>query len=324
MFRKLAFVAGFIAFLLSTMQGALADDREGDRGLLASPSLSDYGFERRFVDSPVGRMAVYEAGEGQPLLLLHGVGAGASSFLWFRVAPSLATQYRVIAPDFVGWGFSDRLDRPIQFDDYVAQIEFLGGQIGEPAHVVVQSLASGFTIEAINRGGLEVERLILNGPSGGKDFGRDAFPPGSTEQLMRMVSGPDGGKAFYEQAFLTSGVVRDWYERTGFTRADAVPEELVASSERVAEEPNSHYSALPFLSGTLRYDIAPLLRSVGVPAMMIWGEEEIQIAPDTVRQLIEVNPSIEVVKIPGTRSCFEVEDPEATLALIREFLGRSV
>ena len=326
MFRNSAFVtfvAGVIALLPGAWQCALAEDGGSRTALMKSPSLAEYGFQRHFVESPVGRMAIHEAGQGQPLLLLHGVGAGASSFLWFRIAPELAKKYRVIAPDFVGWGVSDRLDRPIQFDDYVAQIAFLGEQIGEPVLVMVQSLASGFAIEAMNQGRIDVERLILNGPSGGKDFGGDAFPPGATERLMRVVAAPDGGKAFYEQAFLTSGVVRGWYERTGFTRAEAVPEELVVSGERVAEQPNSHFSALPFLSGSLRYDIAPLLRSVDAPALMIWGEKEIQIAPETVRQLAEVNPSIEVAKVPGSRSCFEIENPEATLALIREFLEPS-
>lgn len=316
MFRNLCFVVGFIAFVLTAWQRAQAEDS----GLMESPSLADYGFERRFLASPVGRMAVYEAGEGEPLLLLHGVGAGASSFLWYRIAPELAKHYRVIAPDFVGWGFSERLARPIQFEDYVAQIRFLGERILEPTRVVVQSLSAGFAIEAINEGGLDVERLILNGPSGGKDFGGDAFPPGSTEQLMRVVAAPDGGKAFYEQAFLTSGVVRGWYERTGFARPEAVPDELVASGERVAEQPNSHFSALPFLSGTLRYDIAPLLRSVDVPTLMIWGDREIQIPVDTVKRLERVNPEIRVAKIEGARSVFEIEFPEQTLRLIRGFL----
>lgn len=320
MFKNLCFVLGFLAFLLTAWQRAQA----ADGALLDSPTLIDYGFDRSFVESPVGRMAVYEAGEGEPLLLLHGVGAGASSFLWYRLAPELAKQYRVIAPDFVGWGVSDRMDRPIEFDDYVAQIRFLGERIGEPVHVVVQSLSSGFAIEAMNQGGLDVERLILNGPSGGKDFGGDAFPPGATEQVMRVVAGPDGGRAFYEQAFLPSGVVRGWYERTGFARAEAVPDELVASGERVAEQPNSHFSALPFLSGTLRYDIAPLLRDVDVPALMIWGDREIQIPADTVERLERVNPEIQVAKVEGARSVFEIEFPEETLRLIRGFLEAPV
>lgn len=291
-----------------------------DDAVTSAPNLADYGFESLVLESPVGRMTVYEAGQGRPLLLLHGIGAGASSFLWYRIAPALASEYRVIAPDFVGWGRSDRLERPIEFDDYVAQIGFIGEWIGEPVHVIVQSLASGFAIEAMNQESLQVERLILNGPSGGKDFGGDAFPPGSTDSFMRVVAAPDGGRAFYEQAFLASGVIRSWYENTGFSKPDAVPPELVAASDHGARRPGSHFSALPFLSGTLRYDIAPLLRVVDVPTLMIWGEKEIQINAEIRRRLEEVNPEIEVARIPGARSVFEIEYPAETLKLIRGFL----
>lgn len=302
--------------LCAPQQSTAMEDATAD-----APSLADYGFERRDMDSPVGRMAVYEAGEGETVLLLHGIGAGASSFLWYRIAPELAKRYRVIAPDFVGWGRSDRLDRPIGFDDYVAQIRFLGEEIGKPVRVVVQSLASGFAIEAMNQGGLVVERLILNGPSGGKDFGGDAFPPGATDSFLRMVSGPDGGRAFYEQAFLASGVIRNWYANTGFSNPGAVPPELIAASEEGATKAGSHFSALPFLSGTLRYDIAPLLRRVEVPTLMIWGENEIQIEKSTRDRLEQVNPQIRVAKIPGARSVFEIEYPEQTLELVRGFFA---
>lgn len=319
MFRKMMLATiAITASLCPAQHATAAEETAAD-----APSLADYGFTRRDLESPAGRMAVFEAGQGQPLLLLHGVGAGASSFLWYRIAPELAKQYRVVAPDFVGWGRSDRLQRPIEFEDYVEQIGFLGESIEEPALVVVQSLSSGFAIEAMNRGDLRVDRLILNGPSGGKDFGGDAFPPGATDSFRRVLAAADGGKAFYEQAFLASGVVRNWYENTGFIDPDAVPLELVAASEWGARQPGSHYSALPFLSGTLRYDIAPLLGDVGVPALMIWGAGEVQIEAATRERLEVVNPRIEVARVQGARSVFEIERPDETLALIRQFFGQS-
>lgn len=47
----------------------------------------------------------YDAGEGPPVLLLHGVGMPAE--VWVRNMPSLATRYRVIAPDLLGCGFTE-------------------------------------------------------------------------------------------------------------------------------------------------------------------------------------------------------------------------
>ena len=60
------------------------------------------------VDFPV-RVAYTDVGEGEPIVLLHGIPTW--SYLYNDVIPHLAEQYRVIAPDFLGHGWSDRRDR---------------------------------------------------------------------------------------------------------------------------------------------------------------------------------------------------------------------
>lgn len=59
-------------------------------------------------DFPV-KVAYTDLGQGDPLLLLHGIPTW--SYLYADVIPLLAQQYRVIAPDFLGHGWSDRRDR---------------------------------------------------------------------------------------------------------------------------------------------------------------------------------------------------------------------
>ena len=55
-----------------------------------------------------GRRVVYtEAGEGQPMLMLHGAVFGGNVF-WWENQSALAGRYRTIAPDFPGWGASDK------------------------------------------------------------------------------------------------------------------------------------------------------------------------------------------------------------------------
>ena len=57
------------------------------------------------------RVRYHDAGSGYPVLLLHGSGPGATA--WSNFGPNieaLAKKYRVIAPDFPGWGLSDAFD----------------------------------------------------------------------------------------------------------------------------------------------------------------------------------------------------------------------
>jgi len=54
-----------------------------------------------------GEMAFLDVGNGPPVVLLHGFGS--SSALWRDVVPALAPRARVIAPDLIGFGSSERL-----------------------------------------------------------------------------------------------------------------------------------------------------------------------------------------------------------------------
>jgi pimeloyl-ACP methyl ester carboxylesterase len=50
-----------------------------------------------------------EAGSGEPVVLVHGSGPGVTAYAnWNLTIPELAKRYRVLAPDMVGFGYSDR------------------------------------------------------------------------------------------------------------------------------------------------------------------------------------------------------------------------
>ena len=50
----------------------------------------------------------FDQGTGKPLVLLHGSGPGVSAWTnWNKVMPSLSEDFRVIAPDIAGFGFTE-------------------------------------------------------------------------------------------------------------------------------------------------------------------------------------------------------------------------
>lgn len=52
-----------------------------------------------------------DEGQGEPVILLHGSGPGVTAYAnWRLLIPVLATDYRVIAPDVVGFGYTDHPD----------------------------------------------------------------------------------------------------------------------------------------------------------------------------------------------------------------------
>ncbi|TWJ22872.1 pimeloyl-ACP methyl ester carboxylesterase [Micromonospora endolithica] len=281
--------------------------------------LTRHGFARRDVDTPAGRVAVYEAGTGDPVLLLHGVGGGASSYLWHRIGPELARTHRVLAADWVGFGCSAHPDRPLLFDDYVEQVRVLTTLAGSAPAVVAQSLAVGFTIAAI-RAGASVRRLAMLAPSGGRDFGEDAFGPVARATLTPLARSRFGPTA-YRALFHRRSAIEAWCRRQGFRDPAAVPTDVVDAGVWSARQPNAAYAALPFLSGDLRYDLVPLLRDLTVPGLMVWGADEREIRPALRERLERVNLAVPVVTIPSARANLELEQPWATLAALEPFLS---
>lgn len=91
------------------------------------------------------RTNLHDVGSGAPLLMIHGSGPGVSAWANWRLSiPVLARQARVIAPDMVGFGLSDRpASQRYGMDEWVAQaVGVLDALDVERADVVGNSSAA--------------------------------------------------------------------------------------------------------------------------------------------------------------------------------------
>ncbi|NBF13196.1 alpha/beta fold hydrolase [Pseudomonas sp. Fl4BN1] len=78
-------------------------------------------FPQRLLPAAGGQQALRECGAGPALVLLHGIGSGAAS--WLQVAQQLASQARVIAWDAPGYGESSPLESPApKAEQYAARL----------------------------------------------------------------------------------------------------------------------------------------------------------------------------------------------------------
>lgn len=82
---------------------------------------AEFPFESQFVDVHGDTMHFIEEGEGDPILFLHG--NPTSSYLWRNIIPHVSNLGRVIAPDLIGFGESDKPDIDYRFFDHVKYID---------------------------------------------------------------------------------------------------------------------------------------------------------------------------------------------------------
>jgi 2-hydroxymuconate-semialdehyde hydrolase len=111
----------------------------------------------------------HDVGTGFPVLLIHGSGPGVSAWAnWRLTIPVLAAQRRVIAPDMVGFGYSERPAGVLyNMDTWVAQaVGLLDALKIEQADLVGNSFGGGLALALAIRHPKRVRRLVLMGSAG--------------------------------------------------------------------------------------------------------------------------------------------------------------
>lgn len=159
----------------------------------------------------VGARDIYvaTAGEGPPVLFLHGGGPGASGVPnWSRNLEAFAEHFTVIVPDLPGYGRSSKnLDHEDPFGDLAAAMgDLLEVLEIAKAHLVGNSYGGAAALRlALDRPD-RVDRMVLNGP-GGIGTTR-ALPTKGLNQLLDYYGG-EGPTRAKMAAFISESLVAD-------------------------------------------------------------------------------------------------------------------
>jgi pimeloyl-ACP methyl ester carboxylesterase len=128
------------------------------------------GVTPRFLTWRGHQIALHEAGEGPPILLIHSINAAASAHEMRHPFRLLATTHRVIAVDLLGFGDSDRPRMHYTAELYIDLIIHVASQIGQPLTAVAVSLSSAYLLSAAARRPELFRALSVICPTGLEDL----------------------------------------------------------------------------------------------------------------------------------------------------------
>jgi pimeloyl-ACP methyl ester carboxylesterase len=136
-------------------------------GFLAATNTSDDPARLKFrtLDTDCGRVSTFEAGSGEPIVLLHGLGATKAEFL--PTVPALAPGFRTIAIDLPGFGDSDK-PFPAAYDArfFARWVRALLDALElDRTHLLGHSMGGRVALEVGMRHPDRIERLVLMTPS---------------------------------------------------------------------------------------------------------------------------------------------------------------
>ncbi len=284
------------------------------------PDDSALGGDAKLFNWKYGQIFYKEAGlnnPGLPIVFIHGIGAGVSSFMWRKNFDDLAKDFRVFAFDLLGFGFSDKHPAaPYSADLYVELIsDFIREVAGGRASVVASSLGASYAVRVADEHPELVNAMVLNAPAGYDTM--NTRPGMAGAAFYGLLQSPVLGTSFYN-VMASERSIRDYARRTLFYDYRRVTDRLVAHLYATSHQAGAQHAIAAFMSGYLNCDMRAAFSRLDQPMVLVWGKQDVSTPVSKAVALIESNPRARLVVFDFCRMMPEQEHPEKFNALVRE------
>lgn len=234
----------------------------------------------------------HEAGSGEPIVLLHGGGPGASGWSNYnRNIEFLSKIFRVIVPDLPGFGKSDMKPRDQNTWEFYGPLmgRFLDALGIDKAHFIGNSLGGATTLMLALERPEKVDRMILMGTAGGLP----TFSVTPTDPIKTLLYFYDGEGP--SKARLKNFVNQFVFDPSQIT--DELLDQRMAAAMRPEIVDNPPMRPVP---GKPRFEIwrDPRLANLKQEVMFIWGREDRVMPIDGVFVLLKQIPKARLYVLP--------------------------
>jgi pimeloyl-ACP methyl ester carboxylesterase len=254
------------------------------------------------VDGPV---AWREAGDGEVVVLLHGLGGSRTA--WEPQLAALSTRWRAVAWDLPGYGASAPLTGPLTFDRLADAVAGLLDATGtDAAHVVGLSFGGMIAQHAALRLPARVRSLALLATS--PAFGLD----GTTAEAWRA-----GRLAPLDAGRTPADIAPDVIDTIAGPAlgAQARSGQIAAMSRITADALRDAIACLP------THDTRDRLAQVTAPTLVLTGELDTETPPSYGRALAGAIPQARFEVVPGAGHLLPAEVPDVVNLALAEHLA---
>ncbi len=257
-----------------------------------------------FVENQGAKIYWDEQGQGEPILLIMGLGW--ASAMWHRSRPILAQRYRTIALDNRGAGLSDVPPGPYSISvlasDAVAVLDAAG---------VESALVFG-----VSMGGMIAQEFALNYPQRVRSLILGCTSAGGTtalraeaevlEVLTRRDLSPDDSVAASDPFIYDSGTPRERLDEDTAIRKQSWPNPVGYMAQ---------------LHGIIAWEAYSRLPQIAAPTLVIHGETDQLVPPGNAKLIADKINGAKLVMIPRASHIFATDQPEVAHRAVLEFLS---
>jgi len=250
-----------------------------------------------------------DEGEGDPVVLIHGIPTWG--FMWDETIRMLSKNHRVIAPDLLGFGYSDKRDC---FDRSIArQTEMIDALMEEldieSAHVIAHDIGGGVALRLATLHAPRVRSLcVMN------TVCYDSWPI----EMMLQMGHPEMNRKFSAS---TIQKTLKFALKMGFhSSPDSDWMEGLLSPWRTEVGKLSLIRNSAALNTNLTTEITRLLPKISVPTLILWGEDDRFQPMKFGERLARDIPGAELERIADARHFAMIDQPAIVHANLRRFL----
>ena len=267
-----------------------------------------------FAGAAGAKLAADVAGQGRPVILLHGGGQTRHS--WRRTVEVLAERgYHAIALDLRGHGESDWAKDGYGFDLFVADLKAVIATLAAPPALIGASLGGMISLLAVGEGGAGfASALVL------VDIALRINPVGR-DAIRGFMSAHDGGFASLEAA---ADAVSEYLPHR------ARPKDVSGLRRNLREGADGrlywHWDPTLFDNGKIDIDVRQRLDAAAVriaaPTLLVRGSESEVVDAQGVEHFRELVPAAEVAEVQGAAHMVAGDANTPFADAVLDFLSR--
>lgn len=259
--------------------------------------------EEKFLTIDGNKIRFLESGHSKDtLLLIHGIGASAER--WLNVLPYFEKHYRVIVPDLIGFGYSDKplVDyTPSFFVDFLKKFIQRSG-VDLPI-LIGSSLGGQITAEFASLYSDKIKQLVLVSPAGVMKQSTPALDAYIMAALYPNLESAKNAFRMMEASGkeIDSSIINGFIERM--------------------QMPNAKMAFMSTLLGLKNADsIVPRLHNIKVPTLLIWGEKDPVIPTEYSKEFLSTILNCKFYEMKGCGHTPYVQEPEEFFNAVTTFL----
>jgi pimeloyl-ACP methyl ester carboxylesterase len=273
--------------------------------------------QRKEVQLAAGRIRYREAGEGKPIVFVHGYLVDGR--LWDGVVDALSDRFRCIAPDWPLGAQQVAMDPAADLSppgiaslisDFLAKLDL------EDVTIVGNDSGGAMSQVLVTTSPERVSHLVLTNCDT-----HENFPPGIFKAMPPLAKLP-GGMQLLSGPFRVGAIARRAFAPFARTK---IPDELIASWMRPATSDSEIMHDLKKVTAGMnkRYTLeaASKLRNSELPILLLWAPGDKYFPLSYAERLAGEARNARIVKVPDAKTFVPLDQPQRVAQAIAEFVG---